>query len=147
MNDRFTRGFVAGLLAGIPTMLLNYIADLLHWTTLRWTDFVAILIFGHRYRNLSESIFSTIALLFFVGALGVIFTLVIPVITSRNLWFKAWSFSEAIWFLAFTITYLFKIPELKIIPLKTALVNFLSASVWGLLLGSLLNWFANRLDE
>lgn len=53
--------------------------------------------------------------------------------------------SIAFWFLAFIVTLLFKVPGFLVIPGKTAVVNFIEATIWGLALGYCLQWFDRRL--
>ncbi len=145
MKDRFTRGFLSGVIAGIPTLIFSLVAFVLHWTTLRWSSFAAILIYGRKSGNLSEEIFATLAVFVLCGILGVIIAFVIPKLTSANYLLKCWLLSIAFWFFAFTLTVLFKVPALLVIPGKTAVANFIEASLWGLVLGYCLQWFDNRL--
>lgn len=91
--------------------------------------------------NLMEEIFSILAVFVICGVLGIIFSLVIPKISSVNYLLKSWIFSITFWFSVFTITMLFKVPGLQIIPGKTAIMNFIQATLWGLSLGYCLKWF------
>ena len=141
MKDRFTKGFLAGLISGIPTLIFSLIAKELNLTTLRWANFAAILIYGRKSMNLMEEIFSILAVFAICGVLGIIFSLVIPKISSVNYLLKSWIFSITFWFSVFTITMLFKVPGLQIIPGKTAIMNFIQATLWGLSLGYCLKWF------
>lgn len=145
MKDRFTRGFLSGIIAGIPTFIFAHIAISLKWTTLRWANFAAIFIFGRQSINLMEEVVSTVAVFFVCGMLGVIFAYIIPQISSANYLLKSWVFSIAFWFFAFALTVLFKVPGLIIIPGKTAIINFLMATIWGLSLGYCLKWFDSQL--
>jgi hypothetical protein len=145
LKDRFTRGFLAGVIAGIPAIVFALIAALLKWTTLRWANFAAILIYGHKSANLSEEIFSDLGVFFFCGILGIICAFIIPKISSSNYLLKSWVFSIAVWFAAFVLTLFYKVPGLLIIPFKTAVSNFAEATIWGLMLGYCLKWFDNRL--
>ena len=145
MKDRFTRGFLSGIIAGIPTFIFSLIAIPLKWTTLRWANFAEIFIFGRKSINLMEEIMSSVAVFLMCGMLGVIFAYIIPQISSANYLLKSWVFSIAFWFFAFVLTVLFKVPGLIIIPGKTAIINFLMATIWGLSLGYCLKWFDSQL--
>ena len=145
MKDRFTRGFLSGVISGIPTLVFSLVASAFKWTTLRWSSFAAILIYGRKSSNLSEEIFSTLAVFVICGILGVIIAFVIPKLSSANYLLKCWLFSIAFWFFAFIVTFLFKVPGLLVIPGKTAVVNFIEATIWGVALGYCLKWFDNRL--
>jgi len=145
LRDRFTRGFLAGIIAAVPSLLFALIAFWLNWTTLRWATFAAILIYGRRSLNLAEEVFSTLAVFMLCGIFGIIFVFLIPKLTSVNLLLKSWVFGVTIWFLAFVATLLFKVPGLLIIPFKTVVINLIQATIWGLLLGYCLSWLENRL--
>ncbi len=145
MKDRFTRGFLSGVIAGIPTLIFSWIAFVLQWTTLRWSSFAAILIYGRKSGNLSEEILSTLAVFVICGILGVIIAFMIPKLSSANYLLKCWLFSIVFWFFAFTVPLLFKVPGLLMIPGRTAVANFIEATIWGLVLGYCLKWFDNRL--
>ncbi len=79
------------------------------------------------------------------GIFGIIFAFFIPKISSANFLLKSWIFGVLIWFAAFMVTVLFKVPGLVIIPFKTAVANLVQASIWGFSLGYCLSWFENRL--
>ena len=133
------------MIAGIPTIAFSWIASSLKWTTLRWSSFAAILIYGHKSTNVSEEIFASLGVLVFCGILGIICAFIIPKISSSNYLLKSWVFSIAIWFSAFVVTLFYKVPGLLIVPYKTAVSNFIEATIWGLLLGYCLKWFDSRL--
>ncbi len=144
MKDRFIIGFVSGVIAGILPNIFNWSAYHLHLSTLRWADFMGALVYGKKPVTIVETYFATVYVYFFLGLLGILFSYLIPKITSKNYLFKGVIFSLFIWFLAHTITVLFKVPELTNLPLKTALSNSVSAILWGLSLGYTLSWFDNR---
>lgn len=92
-----------------------------------------------------EDVFSTIAVFVICGMLGVVIAYIIPKISSANYLFKCWLFSIAFWVLAFIVTVLYKVPGLTRIPGKTAIINFILATIWGLSLGYCLKWFDCRI--
>lgn len=133
LNDRFTRGFVAGLIAGVVLFPINMLSKIL-FNTLSYADFASILIYGHKSKNLLELVFAIGGVFFFEGILGGIFAHLITGITGRNLLFKGWVFSCLVWLGSYAVTLLFKVPGLLDIPFKTALSNFIGATIWGLFL-------------
>lgn len=145
MKDRFTRGFLSGIIAGVPTLAFALIAFSLKWTNIRWAHFASILIFGRKFINLQEDIFSSFAVFFFCGLMGAIFAFIIMKISSQNYLLKGWVYSLSIWFFAFAVTSLFKVPQLPFRSFNAALSNFIAATIWGLSLGYCLHWFDNRL--
>lgn len=145
LRDRFTKGFLSGVIAGIPALAFALTAASLKWTTLRWSNFAAILIYGQKSTNLIEEVFSSLGVFFFCGILGIICAFIIPKISSSNYLLKSWVFSIAVWFFIFVVTLLYKVPGLLIIPFKTAVSNFIEATIWGFSLGYCLKWLDGRL--
>lgn len=48
VEDRFTRGLLAGLIAGVPTFIFNHGLFYLKMTNLRWSDFMSLFIYGKK---------------------------------------------------------------------------------------------------
>lgn len=144
MKDRFTRGFIAAIIAGVPTAIYNWLAYYLHIANLRYSDFASVLIYGHKPNSVGETVFAIISTFIFVGLLGSIFGLVVPIIKSDNIVFKGWAYGTGLWFSFYALTYLFKVPELLTIPLWTAASNVVGAGIWGLLFGYTVNWLEKK---
>jgi len=135
MKDRFTRGFMAGVIAGLISAVWNLGSYYFNMSTLRFLDFAAILTYGRRTRNAWEAIFSWAATVFFYGLLGIIFVYLITLVTSENLFFKGSIYGITSWFTIYAITYLFKVPELSQISFLTTLSNFIGSVIYGVVLG------------
>ena len=145
MKDRFTRGFLAGILAGVPTFFFNIGAFYFNLSTLRWADFMGLYVMGRKPIGLGETLFTIIAVYIFLSFLGIIFAYLIPKISSYNYLLKGWVFGVSIWFIAYAVTMLYKVPELAFIPLKTVVSSFIGGSIWGISLSYILKWLDNRL--
>ncbi|ATW24420.1 hypothetical protein [Candidatus Formimonas warabiya] len=143
-NDRLTRGFVAGLIGCIPLFIFNNAAYYLKISQLRYLDFAAVIIYGHRVTNTMEVLFAFFATLFFASALGVVFACLIPAVTHRNILFKGFLFSGGVWFFCYALTVLFKIPEVSHVNVFTAFCNFIGAVIWGLSLAYALQWIDRK---
>lgn len=146
MKDRFTLGFLSGIIAGIPTQFFNWGGYYLHITTLRWVDLMGILVYGRKPVTLGEILLGIVWVYFFLGVLGIVFAFIIAKITSRNYLLKGVVFSILVSLLTHTLTQLFKVPELLNIPLKTSFSDFSGAIIWGLSLGYTLKWLNNRIE-
>lgn len=147
MRDRFTRGFIAGIIAAIIPFGIHFIAFGLKLTTLRYADWLGLFIFGHFPVGSGELIFTIIVQTCLLGGLGIGFAYLIPLFSSQNYWLKGLVYGATIWFFTYFITFLFKIPELIIIPLKTATTNLIGGCLWGVSLGIVLNWLDDRLKQ
>ncbi|MBE0466670.1 MAG: hypothetical protein IBX71_05525 [Candidatus Desulforudis sp.] len=147
MKDRLTRGFIAGLLAGIVMNGENYLTFYaLNFADLRHLDWAAALVFGHPPTNILETAFAQIVQLFFAGLAGILFAYLVPFVTSRNHLLKGWIYGVLVWWVAYALTIMFRLPGLVTITLETAVSNVIGASLYGLVLAALLRWLEQRAE-
>ena len=133
MEDRFTRGVVAGVIGGAAAAVFSFISGLMGFTTLRIADWLAIFIFAHTPPfSGGEMAYAALGQLVMAGSLGVGFAFWLPHVSGRNLLFKGWFFSVNVWFALYAVTALFSLQGTVPLPLKTAVSNFISASIFGL---------------
>lgn len=148
LDDRATRGMIAGFVAGIITKSYDLTAFYLGISTLRWMDFSGLMMYGKIPVYLSHQIFATLGTLFFHSLLGIMFVILIQrLLTSKNLLLKGWFFSVALWFIIFAVFHLFKVQELNVVPLKTTISSFVGASIWGLTLAKIVLWLDNKIKQ
>lgn len=134
LRDRFTRGCMVGLAGGIATTLIGYLFSLLKFGTLRFADFAAIFIYGREAKGLFEVLFAILIHWGFSAAAGIIFVYLLKAIKTMNLLLKGWVYGVSIWFTAYITTELFKIPEFATISFQNAVANFLTASLYGIVM-------------
>ncbi|MHB9094878.1 MAG: hypothetical protein ACYC21_09400 [Eubacteriales bacterium] len=139
LNDRFTRGFLAGIIATIPSIMVN-LAGHYYYHTMLYQDFANILIYGHLTSPLINKVLASFATFLFMGVLGGLFAFLIKWGSSKNIAFKGIIYGAFTWFSIYAIIVLFKVPEFMHIPFKTAFVNFMGGSLWGITLGYVLRW-------
>lgn len=150
MEDRITNGFLAGTIGGIATNVWGFTAGMFHLTTLRFVDWMAIIIYGHIPPfTFGETFLALLGHIVFCGTLGALFAQLVPHISSRNLIFKSWLYFISIWFIIYAITALFKTEGTIPLPVHTVLSNIIAATILGvvqaLVLRNLLS--ANRQPE
>lgn len=139
LQDRLTRGFIAGLAGGIAMVVLDLLSFyVLHFGDERLLDFAAEIIFGHRASSIAQAIVAQGAQFLFAGILGVIFAYSITRIKSVNYLFKGWFYGVSIWFTVYAIARLFG--ALEDISWREATSDFIVASVFGLVLAETLRW-------
>ncbi|KJS87989.1 MAG: hypothetical protein JM58_02400 [Peptococcaceae bacterium BICA1-8] len=138
MKDRFYNGFISGILGGLVSFVINFGSSALGLNTLVWADFMGLFILGGRPNNTLETAFFIGAQFVFLGLLGTVFSLIIPFITSKHHLFKGALFGASVWYLLFSLPYLFQLPELKEVPLKTVVSNLIAASLWGITMAYIL---------
>ena len=78
--------------------------------------------------------FGTIGHIGFSAMGGVIFVYLIRLISSHYLYIKGIFFGLAIWFFAYTTTYMLKVPHLQNISFETSVADYFSSSVYGFVL-------------
>ena len=144
MNDRFVRGIIAGSLAYLPTWIYNHTAHNYHFAKIRFVDFSAIMILGAPAKTNWEIWFTRFGTMFFLSLCGALFVFLIPQISSRYFMIKGWYFAVSLWFLIFSVTKLFKVEGLSKLDLKSAVSNFIAASIWGLVTADILRLIDKR---
>lgn len=135
MGDKFTRGFLSGIVGGLVANSVSIVFGFLHLTTLRFADWTGIIILGHIPPfSIGEFLFALAVNIGFMGFLGIIFAYLIVLVKSTNLHFKGWIFSTSIWFFIYAATALFKVEGTIPLPLTTVMSNFVTTSILGLVL-------------
>lgn len=138
VEDRFTKGFVAGAIGGLAITLLNMLVDAVGIHIVRWVDWMGVILFDHPAPfTWVETFISLIGMVSFNGALGIGFFYLIPLITNRNLLLKGWLWGVSIWFVLDGITSVFKVEGLTNLPIIDVVVDYASASLFGLFLARL----------
>lgn len=140
MKDRFTRGLIAGIVAGIAMNLVNFFTHyVLRISDLRLLDWASILIHGSvKPHNLGEFFFALSGQIMFAGFIGIIYAFLIIKIESRNYILKGIILSLIVWFSTYTITLLFN--KVKHIMIGTAVANLLATLTYGIVLAQTLRW-------
>ncbi len=132
MEDRFERGFMAGVSGGIIMNVWSFTAGYMKFTDLRMVDWAGIMFFGHTPPfTLIESVIAFFLQLGFSGVLGVIFAYLIPMLTSKSLHFKGLVFGSAVWFFIYGITSIFRVPGTVPSSVGTVVSNLISALLFG----------------
>jgi hypothetical protein len=144
IEDRFTRGFLAGLAAGMAMNIFSFISMALGWVKIAFLDWAGVLIFGKLPAGVLENAVSLGGQLFFAAMSGVLFAYLLPVLTSRNYFLKGLIFGLLIWLLSYTASILFRVPFLTRFDPGTVTSNITGALIYGLVLGFVLKWLEER---
>lgn len=146
LNDRFTRGFLAGLFGGVISLSWGLFSKfVLDFTDILFGEFAAILIYGRPALSLGDHLFAQVALFGFYGLCGIVFVLSIPYLSSKNLYLKGCLWGGLIWFSSHAVTILFKVPELTILDLSTSVSHFIGALIWGFFMVLALDYLTKRI--
>ncbi len=147
MEDRFTTGFVSGVLGGIVSFIISFGSFSLGLNTLVWADFMGTFIMDKKPEGFIEMLFFIGVQFAFLGILGAIFAFIIPYISSKYIAFKGAMYGATIWFVLLSLPNLFQDPIIEEIIFKTVVFNLLSAFFWGLALGMILKRMGSRIDN
>jgi hypothetical protein len=147
LRDQFFRGFIVGLSGGISTTIVGYPLYLLKVSTLRFADFSGILLYGRPPRGWLETLFAILVHWGFAAAGGILFEYLLKAISERNLYFKGWLFGVGIWFFAYMVTALYKIPGLTVTVFKNVVVNFWVSSVYGIVIAVVYSYLERKVGE
>lgn len=136
MEDRLYRGFIAGVIGGVVATALGYILYLAGFNTLRASDWVSILMYAHTPPfGLGEQLLASFISIGWSGAIGSMFAYFLVWVTSRKILFKGWMFGTTPYFVIYLLTSLFQIPGTVPVPFSTALSNYITSSIFGVVMG------------
>lgn len=136
MEDRLYRGFVAGAIGGVVSTVHSHLAYILGVTTLRLSDWAALLIFAHVPPfSLEEQLFANFIHIGWCGAIGSVFAYFLVLVSSRKLFFKAWMLGTTPYFVIYLLTSLFHTPGTVPTPFYTALSNYVTSTIFALVMG------------
>ena len=106
-----------------------------HVTKFQFLDYASTVLFFHKPKGLFQWLFAESLVLLFSGTLGIGFALLIREIFSPNILLKGFIFGEFTWTIIYVLTTLFKIKGIyQVIDPSTTLVNFIAASIWGIVM-------------
>ena len=133
INDKFTRGWIAGALASLLGSIWSFLSYNMGITTLRLSDWSAILIYGRIPPfSLADQVYATIILAGSTGIIGSIFALLLPLLTEENIYFKGWVIFLIPWWIIYLLTALAQTEGTLDLSVMTALSNGIGTSITGL---------------
>jgi hypothetical protein len=144
MKDRFMNGFVAGVIADLPVIVLDFLASKLKLDKLDFKDFVSILAFAEPKPDFGESIFASIVQCLFAGVIGVAFNYFIKLVKKEYYYIKAFIFGAMIWFIIYAVDIFFKIEDRVGTDFKTSVVHYGLSILWGIITAWTIQWLEKR---
>lgn len=136
MENRLTNGLIAGVAGGIAMNVFSLIDyHILHFTTFRFLDWSAVMLYGERTQSVWGNVFALFAQLIFTSFLGLVFAYIVLIFEDRSYFFKGWYYGIICWFTIYGIDILLKLHDLNKISVQTAISNFIGSSIFGITLG------------
>jgi Zn-dependent protease with chaperone function len=147
--DRFVRGFIIGVATSAVKDVLSYISYyVLHFTKATYGHLMAVYLLGRSPRTTFELIFSQIAELGIEGAVGVVFIYyAYRTKNKKNLWLKGIFFAFAVYFLTYVFGTFFRLPLIGRPAIETAVSNFITTAIFGVLMGAVTYWWGKRIGD
>ncbi|MCO1602423.1 hypothetical protein [Desulfosporosinus nitroreducens] len=136
-KDKFYYGMISGLVAGTVQNTLNLTIFILGVTSLRYLDWTSIMIYGHKPVTILDGLFALINQLGINATIGIIFAYALPLLGFEHYLLKGMVMGIGAFQFTYFITFLFKIPDLIIIPTYTAISNFTTSAIFGIILALL----------
>ncbi len=136
--DKTLRGFLAGSVGGIVMSIWSIISYELGFTTFRYLDWNAVIIYGELPRGLPESIMASLMHLVLCGFLGVVFSFVLPVLSYKLHLLKGALYGMIITYFFYAVPVIFHLPHLSTIDFATHLSNTIGSIVYGIILAYLI---------
>jgi hypothetical protein len=134
INDRFTRGWIAGTLGGFIGGILGFLPHYIGISQMCFSDWSAILIFGRPQPfSLAEQLYSLVVAAGSNGVIGIIFAFLIPVINEENIYLKGWIIFLVPWWMIYLLTALAKTEGTINLSVMTAFSDGIITSIIGLL--------------
>lgn len=131
INDRMTRGIIAGSSGALVQNIYMYLAKSLGLTDIMYVDVARHFIFTEAYDGVLAVVVALLAHFTIDSFWGVLYAYLIKYTSSRYYLLKGFAFGAAIWFFIRVFgTKLFKVVPGS--PPLTALVFFIGASLFGL---------------
>lgn len=145
MNEKFIRSFLAGVIGGVIKDLLDLIFYYCcQFNNYRYLDFAAMIIYGKKPFFWWDTIFAQFIELIFSGFIGIIYTTIIPRATNKNYLMKGWLYGVAVWLFLCTMGMIYKMPFFTLTPWQTTNSDFLTSSVYGIVLAGILRFFDQK---
>ncbi|MCW3489717.1 hypothetical protein [Dethiobacter alkaliphilus] len=146
LKDRFVRGSIAGMIAGIIMNMVSYLlVRILGFGEDLLTDYMAEMLFGRPPLMPVESVVALIGHILFTGTLGVVFVYILTIVDSDYIFYKALAFAWASWFILYSLGILFEVPLLDKNTVSTIIGHAITATVFGLVLAWLLSAIEKRM--
>jgi hypothetical protein len=144
LKDRFTCGFLAGILGGMSASAVNTPLYLLKLSEFRLIDFAGVLIYGHTPKTLPEIILGYLIHWGFAGFGAGVFVFLVRLIKEDNFLFKSAIYGVGVWFIVFVVTELYKMPQFKTINFPSALITLAASAAYGIVMGLLFKYLEKR---
>lgn len=133
-HERFARSLVAGVFASIILLSLNLFSHyVLHISKRRFINYSALIIFGRKFNNLAEAIFSSIAQIGFATGLIVILSYIILKEKRKNHILRGLFLGVGSWFAIMAFAYMKGIHKELPVDIGSGVSFMVTSGIWGIM--------------
>lgn len=141
LESRFVRGFVAGLLAAVPSVLAGYFGRyVLHLSHNLFRNFISMLVYGRVATSTIERVFTQGIQFGFMGAIGIIIAFIVYWTGEDGVYIKSMTITAAVWFVVYVFGSAFRIPLMYHADVGTAFTHFFDALIFGAVWPLAMRW-------
>lgn len=141
LDDRFFRGYIAGLVGGVVMTLINQLTVVLGLVSIRLIDWVGMIFLGYVPATVGEQLLCLTIQLVHAAVVGILFAYLVTDMSSRYLILKGSTIGAITWFIIFGVGSLFKVPLYFNLSWVSVSANLFAASIWGVTAALVLLWF------
>lgn len=149
IEDKFLRGLIAGLIAGIIKDFPDlFLVDLFKIKHIAFWDYTGVMVFNKIPQSFFEHFLGFVVQVAFSLGLGIIYSvIVIPKFPTSHYLVRGAIYGGACWFALISIIKLYNVNSLLTHDLFTPMATLLFSSCYGLLLGFIDNYFSPQKDR
>jgi len=144
INDRLTRGIIAGAVGAVVQNIYIYAAQMMGFTTTNYGDYSEILFFSKLLPGFFPNFFGIIGHFVWDTFLGVVFAYGIKYTSSRFYVLKGLVYGAFIWWIVNVICKLFRIPVFSTLPYQELGVFLVGALLFGFIAAFTLRMLDSR---
>lgn len=144
IDDRMTRGIIAGAVGAIVQDVYTFGARMAGFTKIEYEDFAEILFFSKPIPGFFPSFFGLLGHLVWDIFLGIMFAYLIKYTSSRFYVLKGLVYGSFIWWMIKVACTLFRIPVLASMPSRQVGVYLIGAMLFGLVVAYTLKLLDTR---
>lgn len=146
MRDRFIRGAIAGIVGALASILVSIVLTMvLKMGSIHFYDVSGMILYGRRPHGLLETLFAEIGHFSVSAGIGVMFSYLVPLFTSRFYLVKGVAFGIGTWFAVHLASSFFRVPLITRMSVGSLFAQFIASCVYGVVMALTLRWIDNAL--
>lgn len=146
MRDRFIRGAIAGIAGAVASILISLLLTMVvKMGNVHFYDVSGLILYGRRPNGLLEKLFAEIGHFSVSAGIGIAFSYLVPLFTSRYYLIKGVAFGVGTWFAVHFATSFFRVPLSIRMSIGSLFAQFIASCVYGVVMALTLRWIDDAL--